>query len=55
MTEHDLSKPDIRKANDCPPLPADAGALDRVIYWLGIGLGSGLPAAHPVHGGLLAV
>ena len=47
MTDHNLSKPDIRKANDCPPLPANAGTLDRVIYWLGIGLGSGLPRRAP--------
>ena len=47
MTDHDLSKPDIRKANDCPPLPADASMLDRVVYWLGIGLGSGLPRRAP--------
>ena len=47
MTDHDLSKPDIRKANVCPPLPADAGMLDRVVYWLGIGLGSGLPRRAP--------
>lgn len=47
MTDHDLSKPDIRKANDCPPLPANASMLDRVVYWLGIGLGSGLPRRAP--------
>lgn len=47
MTDHDLSKPDIRKANVCPPLPADASMLDRVVYWLGIGLGSGLPRRAP--------
>ena len=47
MTDHDLSKPDIRKANDCPPLPADASLLDRAVYWLGIGLGSGLPRSAP--------
>lgn len=47
MTDHDLSKPDIRKANDCPPLPADASMIDRVVYWLGIGLGSGLPRRAP--------
>lgn len=47
MTDHDLSKPDIRKANDCPPLPATASTLDRVVYWLGIGLGSGLPRRAP--------
>jgi phosphatidylglycerophosphatase A len=46
MTE-DLSKPDISKANDCPPLPAHASALDRIVYWLGIGLGSGLPRRAP--------
>lgn len=47
MTDHDLSKPDISKANDCPPLPNNASALDRMIYWLGIGLGSGLPRRAP--------
>lgn len=47
MIDHDLSKPDIRKANDCPPLPANATMLDRVVYWLGIGLGSGLPRRAP--------
>ncbi len=47
MTDHDLSKPDISKANDCPPLPANASMLDRVVYWLGIGLGSGLPRRAP--------
>ncbi|MGM8939394.1 phosphatidylglycerophosphatase A family protein [Psychrobacter glaciei] len=47
MTDHDLSKPDISKANDCPPLPVNASLLDRVVYWLGIGLGSGLPRRAP--------
>lgn len=47
MTDHDLSKPDIRKANDCPPLPVNASMLDRVVYWFGIGLGSGLPRRAP--------
>ena len=47
MIDHDLSKPDIRKANDCPPLPANASMLDRVVYWLGLGLGSGLPRRAP--------
>ncbi|MBI0427080.1 phosphatidylglycerophosphatase A [Psychrobacter sp. NG27] len=47
MTDHDLSKPDISKANDCPPLPNNASVLDRMIYWLGIGLGSGLPRRAP--------
>ncbi|TXD96259.1 phosphatidylglycerophosphatase A [Psychrobacter frigidicola] len=46
MTEN-LSKPDISKANDCPPLPANASGLDRIVYWLGIGLGSGLPRRAP--------
>ena len=46
MTE-DLSKPDISKANDCPPLPAHASGLDRIVYWLGLGLGSGLPRRAP--------
>lgn len=36
-------KPDIYQANLCPPCPADATHLDRIVYWLGIGLGSGLP------------
>ena len=47
MTDHDLSKPDIRKANDCPPLPVGANILDRMVYWLGLGLGSGLPRRAP--------
>ncbi|WP_395145722.1 phosphatidylglycerophosphatase A [Moraxella atlantae] len=40
MTMH---KPDVRKANPCPPCPPDASGWERLIYWLGIGLGSGLP------------
>ena len=40
-------KPDIRQANDCPPLPATASMLDRAVYWLGLGLGSGLPRRAP--------
>ena len=47
MTDHDLSKPDISKANNCPPLPMNASMLDRIVYWLGIGLGSGLPRRAP--------
>lgn len=43
----ELTKPDIRKANDCPPLPKDASALDTVVYWLALGLGSGLPRRAP--------
>ena len=46
MTDN-LRKPDIRKANDCPPLPAHATAIERIFYWLGIGLGSGLPRRAP--------
>ena len=37
------TKPDVRKANICPPLPKNASAFDKLIYWLGIGLGSGMP------------
>ena len=40
-------KPDISKANNCPPLPANASALDIIVYWLGFGLGSGLPRRAP--------
>lgn len=47
MTDHDLIKPDISKANDCPPLPKNASLLDRAVYWLGLGLGSGLPRRAP--------
>jgi len=47
MIDHDLSKPDIRKANDCPPLPVNASMIDRMVYWLGLGLGSGLPRRAP--------
>lgn len=46
MTDN-LIKPDIRKANDCPPLPIHASTLDRLVYWLGIGLGSGVPRRAP--------
>ena len=47
MTDHDLVKPDIRKANDCPPLPAGSSIIDTMVYWLGLGLGSGLPRRAP--------
>ncbi|MFB2539251.1 MULTISPECIES: phosphatidylglycerophosphatase A [unclassified Acinetobacter] len=40
MTQH---KPDVRKANPCPPCSTDAKTFEKIIYWLGIGLGSGLP------------
>lgn len=38
-----LHKPDVRKANACPPCPPTANVWEKLIYWLGIGLGSGLP------------
>lgn len=38
-----LHKPDVRKANICPPCPPSASVWEKLIYWLGIGLGSGLP------------
>lgn len=44
MTNH---KPDIRKANPCPPCPANSSAWEKCVYWLGIGLGSGLPKKAP--------
>ncbi|MDO5769623.1 MAG: phosphatidylglycerophosphatase A [Psychrobacter sp.] len=44
LTQH---KPDISKANVCPPCPSNASAVDKLIYWLGIGLGSGLPQRAP--------
>lgn len=51
MTEdtsnHNNHKPDISKANDCPPLPANASLIDTVVYLLGLGLGSGLPKRAP--------
>ena len=40
-------KPDISKANICPPCPTDASTWDKLVYWLGIGLGSGLPKRAP--------
>lgn len=40
-------KPDIRQANPCPPCPDTATAWERVIYWLGLGLGTGLPKKAP--------
>ena len=36
-------KPDIRKSNPCPPCPKSATTFEKCVYWLGIGLGSGLP------------
>ena len=36
-------KPDIRKSNPCPPCPKSATLWEKCVYWLGIGLGSGLP------------
>lgn len=40
-------KPDIRQANPCPPCPATAMAWEKAIYWLGLGLGTGLPKKAP--------
>ncbi len=37
------NKPNIYKSNRCPPCPPTASAFEKCIYWLGIGLGSGLP------------
>lgn len=37
------AKPDIYKSNQCPPCPPSASTFDKCVYWLGIGLGSGLP------------
>ena len=48
-------KPDISKANDCPPLPTSASTLDKIVYWLGLGLGSGLPRRAPVGGLIVAI
>lgn len=46
-SKNNHQKPDISKANDCPQLPVNASVLDRCVYWLGIGLGSGLPRRAP--------
>lgn len=58
MTQPHATKPDIRKANQCPALPADASLSDGIVYWLGIGLGSGMPQRAPgtwgTVGGLIA-
>lgn len=32
------------RASACPPCPHDVGIKDKVCYYLGIGLGSGMPA-----------
>lgn len=45
MTHH--PKPDITKSNPCPPCPKTASAPEKLIYALGIGLGSGLPQRAP--------
>ncbi|ELA09573.1 phosphatidylglycerophosphatase A [Moraxella macacae 0408225] len=39
-TDH---KPDVSKSNPCPPCPPTAKTWEKCVYWLGIGLGSGLP------------
>ncbi|WP_066803536.1 phosphatidylglycerophosphatase A family protein [Moraxella oblonga] len=38
-----MQKPDIYKSNTCPPCPTSATVWEKCVYWLGIGLGSGLP------------
>lgn len=43
MNQATNHKPDIRKSNPCPPCPPTATAFEKCVYWLGIGLGSGLP------------
>ncbi|MFB6348667.1 phosphatidylglycerophosphatase A [Moraxella sp. ZJ142] len=40
-------KPDIFKANTCPPCPPSASGWQKLIYWLGIGLGSGRTKKAP--------
>lgn len=40
-------RPDIRQANPCLPCPDTATAWEKVIYWLGVGLGTGLPKKAP--------
>lgn len=42
-----MQKPDIYKSNICPPCPPTATAFEKCVYWLGIGLGSGLPKKAP--------
>lgn len=42
-----MHKPDIYKSNICPPCPKSATTFEKCIYWLGIGLGSGLPKKAP--------
>lgn len=44
---HLLEKPNLKKPNPCPTLPKGVSFKDTVIYWLGIGLGSGLPKRMP--------
>lgn len=40
-------KPDIKKSNPCPPCPSSASIFEKCVYWLGLGLGSGLPKKAP--------
>ncbi|PIE47750.1 MAG: phosphatidylglycerophosphatase A [Gammaproteobacteria bacterium] len=47
-------KPNTKQANVCPPLQKDASGLDKLVYWLGIGLGSGKPKQAPGTWGSLA-
>lgn len=38
-----MHKPNIYQANRCPPCPPSATPWEKCVYWLGIGLGTGLP------------
>lgn len=42
-----VKKPDIYQVNPLPPLPPSSTLFDRLIYALGIGLGSGKPERAP--------
>lgn len=44
MSSH---KPDVSKSNPCPPCPPTTKTWEKCVYWLGIGLGSGLPKRAP--------
>ena len=47
MTDHTSHEPDTSKTNGYPALPANASTFNCIVYWLGIGLGSGLPRRAP--------
>lgn len=48
------NKPDIHKVNSCPSCPETASFFEKIIYWCGIGLGSGLPKRAPGTWGTVA-